>query len=56
MDDVFDGGIDIPGSQPEKLPADTNELVLDGGFAVPKEVFTAPEINSFGNSFRWVWI
>ncbi|KZV33270.1 hypothetical protein F511_41966 [Dorcoceras hygrometricum] len=35
---------------------DTNELVLDGGFMMPKlesdGKFAAPEINSFGNSFR----
>ena len=41
------------GSQPEKLYSETNELVLDGGFPVPKDGFMAPEINSFGNSFRW---
>ncbi|RVW96383.1 putative inositol oxygenase [Vitis vinifera] len=46
--------IDQPelGSQPEKLYSETNELVLDGGFPVPKDGFMAPEINSFGNSFR----
>ncbi|KAJ9688255.1 hypothetical protein PVL29_014124 [Vitis rotundifolia] len=46
--------IDQPelGSQPEKLSSETNELVLDGGFPVPKDGFMAPEINSFGNSFR----
>ena len=36
---------------------ETNELVLDGGFPLPKEVsqdgFMAPEINSFGHSFRF---
>lgn len=33
---------------------DAKELVLDGGFVVPNktEAFDAPEINSFGNSFR----
>ncbi|XP_004503513.1 inositol oxygenase 2-like [Cicer arietinum] len=35
---------------------DTNELVLDGGFPVPNHAsqngFLAPEINSFGHSFR----
>ncbi|KAG4141310.1 hypothetical protein ERO13_D06G068200v2 [Gossypium hirsutum] len=35
---------------------ESKELVLDGGFPVPKslsgEGFLAPEINSFGNSFR----
>ncbi|KAG8376086.1 hypothetical protein BUALT_Bualt09G0026900 [Buddleja alternifolia] len=34
----------------------TNELVLDGGFPVPKSesdgAFEAPEINSFGHTFR----
>jgi inositol oxygenase len=31
-------------------------LVLDGGFVVPNktEAFDAPEINSFGNSFRFL--
>ncbi|KAL0308540.1 UNVERIFIED_CONTAM: Inositol oxygenase 2 [Sesamum radiatum] len=40
----------------KKIPSDTNELILDGGFALPKlepQVgFEAPEINSFGHSFR----
>ncbi|KAJ7969505.1 Inositol oxygenase [Quillaja saponaria] len=46
------------GSQLEeqKFHPDTKELVLDGGFVVPKSVtqdgFVAPEINSFGKSFR----
>ncbi|KAJ1421037.1 Inositol oxygenase [Sesbania bispinosa] len=35
---------------------ETNELVLDGGFSLPKldsqNEFIAPDINSFGNSFR----
>ncbi|KAJ6759541.1 INOSITOL OXYGENASE 5 [Salix koriyanagi] len=46
-------------SQPElsedrKDNYDAKELVLDGGFVVPHktEAFDAPEINSFGNSFR----
>ena len=34
----------------------TNELVLDGGFPLPKPMsqdgFIAPEINSYGHSFR----
>lgn len=35
---------------------DAKELVLDGGFVVPNktEAFDAPEINSFGNSFRFL--
>jgi hypothetical protein len=52
----------------QKLSSDINELVLDGGFVVPKSsvscngleaeelvsnnAFLAPEINSFGRSFR----
>uniref|UniRef100_A0A2N9IIQ9 Inositol oxygenase n=1 Tax=Fagus sylvatica TaxID=28930 RepID=A0A2N9IIQ9_FAGSY len=51
----------------QKLSSETNELVLDGGFVVPKIVsnnglaaeelvssneFLAPEINSFGRLFR----
>ncbi|XP_073289762.1 inositol oxygenase 4-like [Primulina huaijiensis] len=41
----------------KKVPCDdANELVLDGGFVMPKleldGKFDAPEINSFGNSFR----
>ncbi|KAB5514217.1 hypothetical protein DKX38_028123 [Salix brachista] len=46
-------------SQPElsedrKDNYDAKELVLDGGFVVPNktEAFDAPQINSFGNSFR----
>ncbi|PIN14349.1 Inositol oxygenase [Handroanthus impetiginosus] len=38
------------------IHVDTNELVLDGGFPVPKLEshggFEAPEINSLGHSFR----
>lgn len=34
----------------------TTELVLDGGFPLPKPLsqagFTAPDINSYGHSFR----
>ena len=52
-------------------PDQTNELVLDAGFVVPKDVsnngrviselvsnneFIAPEINSFGQSFRSLFI
>ncbi|KAJ7973749.1 Inositol oxygenase [Quillaja saponaria] len=46
------------GSQVEeqKCNSDTKELVLDGGFVLPKSVsqdgFVAPEINTFGKSFR----
>lgn len=52
----------------EKFCSETNELVLDGGFVLPKDIsndgcvisevlvsnneFIAPEINSFGQSFR----
>ncbi|CAK9136286.1 unnamed protein product [Ilex paraguariensis] len=40
----------------KKMQSDTNELVLDGGFAVPKSLsdggFDKPEINSFGQAFR----
>ncbi|KAK6120448.1 hypothetical protein DH2020_045809 [Rehmannia glutinosa] len=40
----------------KKIPFDTNELVLDGGFPMPKmethEGFEAPEINAFGHTFR----
>ncbi|OMO91592.1 Inositol oxygenase [Corchorus olitorius] len=40
----------------QKNVVETNELVLDGGFPVPESLsndgFFAPEINSFGNSFR----
>lgn len=36
--------------------AETNELVLDGGFPLPKQVsqnlFISPDINSFGHTFR----
>ncbi|KAM7509623.1 hypothetical protein LguiA_020076 [Lonicera macranthoides] len=35
-----------------KMNSDANELVLDGGFVVPENGFDAPEINSFGHSFR----
>ena len=42
----------------KNIPRDTiNELVLDGGFVMPKTTsdgFEAPEINSFGHSFRFV--
>ncbi|KAL3021751.1 hypothetical protein AAZX31_05G210000 [Glycine max] len=31
---------------------ETNELVLEGGFPLPKDGYMAPEINSFGHSFR----
>nr|GMC58870.1 inositol oxygenase 2-like [Ipomoea batatas] len=40
------------------IPFDGNELILDGGFAVPETLssnnggFDAPEINAFGQSFR----
>ncbi|XP_028123846.1 inositol oxygenase 2-like [Camellia sinensis] len=40
----------------KRVPFDNNDLVLDGGFPVPKSMqdagFDAPEINSFGHSFR----
>ncbi|KAL5771092.1 hypothetical protein ACOSP7_015246 [Xanthoceras sorbifolium] len=40
----------------QNLQGETNELVLDGGFLMPKTVtddaFVAPDINSFGKSFR----
>ncbi|KAI7987425.1 Inositol oxygenase 2 [Camellia lanceoleosa] len=40
----------------KRVPFDNNDLVLDGGFPVPKSMqdarFEAPEINSFGHSFR----
>ena len=51
----------------KNLSSKTNELVLDGGFLVPKDVsndgfvtpelvsnneFLAPEINAFGHTFR----
>ncbi|XP_052198667.1 inositol oxygenase 1-like isoform X2 [Diospyros lotus] len=40
----------------KKAGSDDNELVLDGGFPIPRSVqnagFEAPEINSFGHSFR----
>lgn len=49
------------GSQLEekKVPFNANELILDGGFVVPKtlssddEIFEVPDINSFGQSFRY---
>ncbi|CAI9100494.1 OLC1v1037613C5 [Oldenlandia corymbosa var. corymbosa] len=38
------------------IPHETNELILDGGFVMPKQTpnggFEAPEINAFGNDFR----
>ncbi|GLT98627.1 hypothetical protein SLE2022_161240 [Rubroshorea leprosula] len=46
------------GSQAEeqKHMEETKELVLDGGFSVPKSLsndgFVAPEINSYGHTFR----
>ncbi|KAL4651818.1 hypothetical protein ACJW30_01G169500 [Castanea mollissima] len=54
-------------AEDQKFSSETNELVLDGGFVMPKTVsnnglvaeelvssneFMAPEINSFGRSFR----
>lgn len=39
----------------KNIPHDTNEFVLDGGFVMPRmasDGFEAPEINSFGHSFR----
>lgn len=40
----------------QKLVEETNELVLDGGFSIPKSVandgFFAPEMNTFGHNFR----
>ena len=40
-------------------PHETNELVLDGGFVMPKQTpnggFEAPEINAFGNNFRSIF-
>ncbi|XP_022842573.1 inositol oxygenase 2-like isoform X2 [Olea europaea var. sylvestris] len=40
----------------KEIISDTNELVLDGGFFMPKMEsecgFEAPEINSYGHSFR----
>lgn len=41
----------------KQIPYDTNELILDGGFVVPKQLscdggFEVPAINSFGQSFR----
>ncbi|KAK4756087.1 hypothetical protein SAY87_009844 [Trapa incisa] len=40
----------------QKSVSVTDDLVLDGGFVVPKQAagdgFVAPEINSFGNTFR----
>lgn len=50
------------GSQKEdqNLQEQTNELVLDGGFVVPKtkpnDGFVAPEINSFGQTFRFFFL
>ncbi|XP_006353509.1 inositol oxygenase 4-like [Solanum tuberosum] len=54
--------IDQPefGSQVEekKVSFNANELILDGGFMVPKtlssqdEIFEVPDINAFGQSFR----
>lgn len=54
--------------QDQKISSETTELLLDGGFVVPETVpkitglaaedlvsnndFLAPEINSFGHSFR----
>ncbi|GAV62169.1 DUF706 domain-containing protein [Cephalotus follicularis] len=39
-----------------KVHEETNEMVLDGGFVVPKgisnEAFLAPEVNAFGHGFR----
>lgn len=41
----------------KEIISDTNELVLDGGFFMPKMEsecgFEAPEINSYGHSFRF---
>ncbi|KDO55904.1 hypothetical protein CISIN_1g021203mg [Citrus sinensis] len=43
-------------AEDQNLQEQTNELVLDGGFVVPKTMpndgFVAPEINSFGKTFR----
>ncbi|KAI3422886.1 Inositol oxygenase [Psidium guajava] len=43
-------------AEEQKSLAIAHDLVLDGGFAVPKEAsndgFVAPEINAFGQSFR----
>lgn len=43
-------------AEEQKTLTITNDLVLDGGFAEPKEAsndgFLAPEINAFGHSFR----
>ncbi|KAK9266613.1 hypothetical protein L1049_003564 [Liquidambar formosana] len=40
----------------KKVPSETRELVLDGGFVVPENTnnagFFVPESNSFGHSFR----
>ena len=48
------------GSRDEKKSShfeETNELILDGGFPLPKlvskDAFLVPEINSFGQSFRF---
>lgn len=44
-------------AEDQNLQEQTNELVLDGGFVVPKTMpndgFVAPEINSFGKTFRF---
>lgn len=43
-------------AEDQNLQEQTNELVLDGGFVGPKNMpndgFVAPEINSFGKTFR----
>ncbi|KAL9154204.1 hypothetical protein ABFS82_10G099700 [Erythranthe guttata] len=48
---------DLAGVEVEGKKMETNELVLDGGFPMPKldahgGGFDAPEINAFGQSFR----
>lgn len=44
-------------AEDQNLQEQTNELVLDGGFVGPKNMpndgFVAPEINSFGKTFRF---
>lgn len=44
-------------TEDQNLQEQTNELVLDGGFVGPKNMpndgFVAPEINSFGKTFRF---
>ncbi|KAL1364206.1 hypothetical protein HN51_012369 [Arachis hypogaea] len=49
---IFDSQFDVKNVDSNE----TNELVLDGGFSMPKEVsqngFATPEVNSFGHSFR----